>query len=685
MRKLPLLFLFPLLFSPVEAARPGFSFQFDSSARKWTIANGTVTAVFELTPSGTFRMLQAGLDNEPWMASATHVSAPFSFTWNGQKFDGRGPYTLVDQYTLTTARNGMRQVIALTDNEGKVRIELHLDLFLNQPVLRFRSVLTNLSATPAVITASDMLPMSVSDANGPFRVFRVNQWAVVPRDLDFQTAQTNLDPAGDPASILSGAHGTQVSWVALRSAANAGAFAGWEFNGRSSATVQDVGAEGTLQFSAPIDGIHHTVAPGAVFVTPAAFLGFFQGDWNEAGYRTQRFVETSLAAPAPDLQRFPYMSWDSWGYQENFDETVLKRNAVIAASMGVELFIVDLGWAKQLGNWYADPAKFPSGLKALSDYVHSLGMKFGLHLTPAEAAPDSPVLVEHPDWVSTEQDNYYGASSLCLSNKPAHDWVIQELIRVIDDYGVDWILQDGENMVKKCTNPTHTHDPEDSNYANAVEGIDSVVEAVVAARPNVSWENCENGGNMMTFKMVQNYVTSITNDGSGALGSREGAYGATYPMPPRFVDRYSPEDPTTTYNTRSYIFGGPWHLMDKLDQLTLDQLKFAASEIAAYKGSRGSIRNGKVYHIAPPGPGRIDAIESSYLSSSIVAIVTREGGDADSYTLKLSGVAAAAIYQVHFRTDTRSFTMTGHDLATTGVLVSLPDPQSAEIVYADRM
>ena len=111
---------------------------------------------------------------------------------------------------------------------------------------------------------------------------------------------------------------------------------------------------------------------------------------------------------------------------------------------------------------------------------------------------------------------------------------------MIDEYHLDWILQDGENMVKECTKTTHTHDPADSNYANAVDGLNAVVPAIQEARPNVYWENCENGGNMMTFNMVKNYVTSITNDASGSLSSRRAVYGATYPFPPRYAERYMP-------------------------------------------------------------------------------------------------------------------------------------------------
>src|ERR1041384_6286200 len=97
-------------------------------------------------------------------------------------------------------------------------------------------------------------------------------------------------------------------------------------------------------------------------------------------------------------------------------------------------------------------------------------MKFGLHFALAEADQGSPVLQQNPDWTSSVSDNYFGAQSLCLSNQATQEWLIAQAIRMIDEYHVDWILQDGENMVKQCTKTTHTHDPADSNYSNAVDG-----------------------------------------------------------------------------------------------------------------------------------------------------------------------------------------------------------------------
>ena len=289
----------------------------------------------------------------------------------------------------------------------------------------------------------------------------------------------------------------------------------------------------------------------------------------------------------------------------------MRRSADIAAGLGVELFIVDLGWARSIGDWYADPSKFPSGLAALSEHVHSLGMKFGLHFALTEADANSPVLRANPDWTSSQNDNYFGAASLCLSNQPAREWLIQQGIRMIDDYNVDWILQDGENMVKRCTKSTHTHDPADSNYANAVEGINAVVSGSRRRGRTSYWENCENGGNMMTFNMVKNYVTSITSDAAGSLSSRRAVYGATYPFPPRFAARYMPDsDGLNPYATHSYRFGGNWVLMNKLTDLTVDQRGFLKQQIENYKNQRVEITGGKVFHHAPPALYGTDAIQS---------------------------------------------------------------------------
>jgi hypothetical protein len=661
---------------------------YDPNRNTWVLDNGWIQANFQLTPDGRFltRFIYDVRDGDLWMAPANQPSSPIHLQAGHDVFDANRQYSLLDQYTAAASPSGTRQVIVLQDLAGAAQITVVFDIYDNQPVLRYHLRYRNLTGVPAYVGLIDMLPWAFDDGAGQYTALRVNQWSVVGVPANFEAVQSDLAPDGTPVTVDSGAHGQQCGWLAVRDANNRGLFAGWEFDGRAEAAVQQQASQGILQFSSTVNGLNHPVASMDSFETPHGFLGLFHGDFDEAGYRTQSFVEGVLARPMPDANAFPYVAWDSWAYGAAIDEDTLMSNARMAAGLGVELFIVDLGWARSIGDWYEDPAKFPDGLAAVSSYVHSLGMKFGLHFALTDADANSPVLQANPDWTSSVSDGYYGAVSLCLSNQDTRNWVIRQALHIIDDYRVDWILQDGENMVKQCTKTTHTHDPGDSNYANAVEGIDAVVSAVEAARPNVYWENCEDGGNMMTFSMVQHYVTSITNDASGSAAGRQAAYGATYPFPPRYADRYMPaSDGLTSSSTHSYRFGGNWVLMLPLAGISSDRAAFLTQEIANYKATRGRINGSKVFHIQPPSPEATDAIMSyNPALDSAVAVITRAPSGTPQYTFLPPGLNPAQRYTVWFEVSPAVYSMPGAQLMSSGVTVPLPDSGSSEIVHIDR-
>lgn len=666
----------------------GAQVNFDPDQAMWTFTNGRIRAVFQLTPEGHFLTQQiADLESgDVWKASPNRPASPVRLQADNEAFDAQRPFLLQTQHWESVNPGGVRQFIVLQDLKGAARITVVFELYDNQPVLRYSLRYQNLTPATAHITSINMAPWTFDDAGKRFTAFRVNQWSVTSRPDDFQPVQTLLDTSGTAVEVSSGSGGRQCGWLALRDSDQRGLFAGWEFDGRAKTTVRHTGSKGYVQFNSSVLDLNHPVDPQGEFQTPSAFLGTFHGDWDEAGYRTQRFVEAVLAKPAPDSKTFPYVSWDSWAYQDKIDERMLRRNADLAAQMGVQLFIVDLGWSRTIGDWHADPDKFPNGLGALSEYVHSLGMRFGLHFALAEADAKSAVLQNNPDWSSTESNSYFGAKSLCLSNKPTQEWLIQEGIRMIDEYQVDWILQDGQNMVKQCTKTSHTHDSQDSNYANSVQGINAVVSAIQAARPNVYWENCENGGNMMTFNMVSRYVTSITNDASGSLPSRRAVYGATYPFPPRFAERYMPAtDGVSPYATHSYRFGGPWVLMNQLTELTPDQLGFLSQQIRNYKNQRNDISAGKVFHIQAPAANGTDAIQSYNADTgTALAVITRASAGGPTYLFKPKGLDPNQRYTVWFEIDPAAYSQTGAQLMSNGVRVPLPTPYSSDIVHIER-
>jgi alpha-galactosidase len=84
----------------------------------------------------------------------------------------------------------------------------------------------------------------------------------------------------------------------------------------------------------------------------------------------------------------PPMGWNSWNHFAcNIDESIIKSEADAMATNGMKAagyqFInIDDCWQTNRdsnGVIVADPIRFPDGIKALADYVHSKGLKLGIY------------------------------------------------------------------------------------------------------------------------------------------------------------------------------------------------------------------------------------------------------------------------------------------------------------------
>ena len=233
-----------------------------------------------------------------------------------------------------------------------------------------------------------------------------------------------------------------------------------------------------------------------------------------AGY-TQKFA--GLAATPP-------MGWNSWNKFacDGVNETVLREtaDAIVANGMqqaGYQYIVIDDCWQigrDSAGNIIVDASKFPHGIRALADYIHSKGLKFGIYTCagtktcagrPASlgyefqdarqyAAWGVDYLKE--DWCNTlphqnaeasytlMRDALYKAGrpivfSLCEwgSNKPWH-WAenIGHLWRSCGDIGNNWSYQEAsdgaiyggsvlanldlQNGLEKYAGPGHWNDPD---------------------------------------------------------------------------------------------------------------------------------------------------------------------------------------------------------------------------------
>lgn len=102
------------------------------------------------------------------------------------------------------------------------------------------------------------------------------------------------------------------------------------------------------------------------------------------------FSVLTFAQKFEGLAPTPPMGWNSWNtFQTNISEKLLMETADMLVSSGMKAagytyLVLDDGWMAMqrnptTGDLVADPKKFPNGMKAVADYVHSKGLKFGLY------------------------------------------------------------------------------------------------------------------------------------------------------------------------------------------------------------------------------------------------------------------------------------------------------------------
>jgi alpha-galactosidase len=97
------------------------------------------------------------------------------------------------------------------------------------------------------------------------------------------------------------------------------------------------------------------------------------------------------AGPAGAAERLaltPPMGWNSWNkFGCDVSEQLIREtaDAMVSSGMkaaGYQYVVIDDCWQVERGpdgRIVADPKRFPSGMKALADYVHSKGLRFGLY------------------------------------------------------------------------------------------------------------------------------------------------------------------------------------------------------------------------------------------------------------------------------------------------------------------
>lgn len=498
-----------------------------------------------------------------------------------------------------------------------------------------------------------------------------------------------------------------IPWLSIQDAtANAGVYFGIEFSGRVGFNVSAKGQPLKIILAAGLDPSAHDfrsrLAAGERFVTPTVFVGCYRGGVDDGANRLHRFVADHLR-PAVSDARYPLVVNNSWGSGMAVDEALARKMIDDAAALGVELFHIDAGWFRTVGDWHPNPQKFPNGLLPVSDYVHGKGMSFGLWVGWTQGGTESrgmeTLAVTNPeqrDWFTrdyppTWKPTDFTGAPVCLADKPARDWCLGELRRIVTDYKLDLLEHDQIMIVDQCdrTDHGHTSSPVDVAY-HAALGYYSVYDQLRKEHPNLLFEDCVNGGRTVDFGIVQRtHYISIT-DSYDPLSNRRAFYDASYPMPPAMCECYVENKPGPTLATframlRSGMMG--WlTLMCDTAAWSREQHDAARRQIEIYKSwIRPLINHGNLYHISSrPDDARWDGIQYFDPATGKGIVFAFRGSKAGEsrHEFKLQGLKPDASYDTRAEDGSMERqTLAGAELMNSGLSLDLREAGASDLIF----
>jgi hypothetical protein len=514
-------------------------------------------------------------------------------------------------------------------------------------------------------------------------------------------------------------------------AARRGWYLGIEFSGRTRITLTRSGA--ALRGEAGLDptpGPYRTrLPPGGVLATPTVFIGSFSGGPDGAGNNLRRWVREVLGhAPTLLDPSYPLMVSNSWGSGMAVNEPLAQHMIEDAASLGLEMFHLDAGWFRGVGDWRADPVKFPHGIAALANFAHAHGVRFGLWVSWAQAGVSrepGALNVYDPatrDWLIADPPAGWKAPepfkgiTVDLGVPAAAAWAASELERIVDDYRLDMLEHDGYLVAQGSSRNDHPAAPpepgtlkvsEDSGYL-WVEGSNStdvsdhatrayyrIYEQLRSRHPKLLLELCNDGGRMLDFGSAAHGDYFSVTDTYDPLANRRAFFDASHVLPPAMLESYvadwpAPRAENFRYLLRSGMLGW-FSLMLDTSRWTPEQRAEARVQFALYRSMlRPLIRTADLYHVSERPDGvHWDGLEyyAPALHRGVLYAFRGASPDEPVHQFRLAGLRAGARYALTFqdRTPASRTVARGAALMQQGVAVALAAPLSSELVFIDEL
>lgn len=433
------------------------------------------------------------------------------------------------------------------------------------------------------------------------------------------------------------------------------------------------------------------------------------GSWSAAGLDplSHRF-HAHLRAVTPRARRErPVIAntWEAVYFEQSLER--LAELADVAASVGVERFVLDDGWflgrrddTAGLGDWAVDPDVWPEGLTPLVDHVTGRGMEFGLWVEPEMVNPDSETARRHPERVlrgrAAAPPEWRHQQVLDLQDDGAYADVRDALLALLGELDIAYLKWDHN---RDLADVTHAGRPAVHGQTLAAYRL---LDELRTEHPTLEIESCSSGGARVDAEVLARTDRIWPSDTNDPLERQHLQRWTSLLVPPELMGSHvGPATSHTTGRTHPlryraatallHSFGIEWD-MTRLDDAELAELR---SWIDLHKQVRPLIGSGTLVHPDHPDPAVVvsgivaaDRSEGWYVVATVAATATQHpaplritGLDPDRrYRLTEQAPPPAGGADLTHAWSAHGTELTGRVLAATGIALPVLDPEEARVL-----
>lgn len=449
------------------------------------------------------------------------------------------------------------------------------------------------------------------------------------------------------------------------------------------------------------------IEPGELWMGPEVHFGMVFGGLDAMVNGMNHHIRKVMYSKLPDKRELV-----SVGLGISYCMDLPHTMACIdyASEIGAEVFFIDAGWSADpnidissewsriIGDWHYHPERYPNGLEEVREYCHSKNLLFGLWMEPERIGTMCKLYEEHRDWLLINpngKENSKGKLNLAIPE--CAQWVESEIVRVIEDYKLDFFRLD-----YNCTWPSYVgvmdvNGYNESTFVRMNQALYGIFERLRKRFPNVIFENCASGGGRTDVGFMKYFYHGWVSDFQHQPNAFKITNGMTLALPPECITR-------VVGMQKSYLYGNIQMVMRAImfSQMVITHL--IHDEVDSYKTNpnhlseirhyiniykdfvRPMLPNCEIYHHTPeisgyPATGYgILEMASEDGKKGMLGVFRLADPAEDECVIHLRGIDKSFKYKVTSDNGRASYIMEGWQMVDEGIKVYLNSPLTSELL-----